>query len=189
MFEEKSHRWIRDCSRALQPAHYPRRDFVPEPKQRRTAYAAFSPNAEPGARANALAWPVFRERLLRSSSFVFRKGRDHARARGSSVTFGKKRDDDREAVSERRRASAAEERSGLSGSERVKRRAEARTSSFGFVGERRSRRGRSVVTSTEKKEAALRIGRRPPTPNQSSEPTRLRGPFMFATIAHRAAHL
>jgi hypothetical protein len=60
---------------------------------------------------------------------------------------------------------------------------------FGFVGERRSRRGRSVVTSTEKKEAALRIGRRPPTPNQSSEPTRLRGPFMFATIAHRAAHL
>jgi hypothetical protein len=39
--------------------------------------------------AVALAWPVFRERLLRPSSFVFRKSRDHARARGSSVTLAK----------------------------------------------------------------------------------------------------
>ena len=46
-----------------------------------------------------------------------------------------------------------------------------------FVGERRSHHVLGVVTSTEKKAAALRIQRRPPTPNQASQHNAIAGPF------------
>jgi hypothetical protein len=58
-----------------------------------------------------------------------------------------------------------------------------------FFSKRGARRRCSVVTSVEKKEAAPRSELRPPTPNQTPEPTRLGRPFQFAHAAHRVAHL
>jgi hypothetical protein len=58
-----------------------------------------------------------------------------------------------------------------------------------FVGERRSHHGRSVVTSQKNgKLAAPHSELRPPTPNQSPEPTRLLGPFFASGFSahHRS---